>query len=114
MAQNFKPIPKCDPHETDHISILEKIRKLECRLNSAESELSNSKVQILTISDNIMNINSRVQSFSLPMLYGTITPLNGTTQSDNFRAITLCSTLSKLFDIIDIIISEKCKELMKT
>ena len=65
MAQNFKPIPKCDPHETDHISILEKIRKLECRFNSAESELSESKVQILTISDNVMNINSRVESFSL-------------------------------------------------
>ena len=43
-----------------------------------------------------------------------MTPLpkiNGITQSDNFRAITLCSTLSKLFDII---ILEKCKELMKT
>ena len=67
MAQNFKPIPKCDPHETDpvYISILEKIRKLECRFNSAESELSESKVQILTISDNVMNINSRVESFSL-------------------------------------------------
>ena len=62
VAQNLKRIPKCDPHETDHISILEKIRKLECRLNSAENELSESKVQILTISDNVMDINSRVES----------------------------------------------------
>jgi hypothetical protein len=48
------------------------------------------------------------------MLYGTMTPIpkvTGSTLSDNFRAITLCSTMSKLFDVI---ILNKCKNVMTT
>ena len=50
----------------------------------------------------------------LYMLYGTMTPIpkvNGTTDSDKIRAITLCSTLSKLFDTI---ILDKCRNELTT
>ena len=68
VAKNLNRVPKCDPHETDHISILEKIRKLEGRLNSAENELSENKVQILNMSDKFVKIDSRVISCEKNML----------------------------------------------
>ena len=68
VAKNLNRVPKCDPHETDHISILEKIRKLEGRLNSAENELSENKVQILNMSDKFVKIDSHVISCEKNML----------------------------------------------
>ena len=48
------------------------------------------------------------------MLYGVMTPIpkvSGTTDSSNFRAITLCTTMSKLMDVI---VLKKCKNVLYT
>ena len=48
------------------------------------------------------------------MLFGTMTPIakvNGTTDSNNFRAITLCSIMCKLFEIV---VQKKCQDIFKT
>ena len=120
---------KCDLHVdtvcTEHLHYIT-VNDVKCCVKLLKSDKKDGSLNLYT--NHLINGTGRlfvmisllftailIHGFCpLPMLYGTMTPLpkiNGTTQSDNFRAITLCSTLSKLFDII---ILEKCKELMKT
>ena len=45
---------------------------------------------------------------------GTMTPIakvNGTTDSNNFRVITLCSIICKLFEVV---VQKKCQDIFKT
>ena len=61
VAINLNRIPRWDPHETDHLSILEKIAKLEGRMNNAESVMSENTAHLIKIDDTIEKKNVKIE-----------------------------------------------------
>ena len=62
VAKNLKRIPKWDPHDSDHLSILEKISKLEGRLHNTEFVVSENKAHILKLNDDVSKFDNRFES----------------------------------------------------
>ena len=60
LAKDLNHIPKWNPHETDHISILEKLNKLEGRLHKVESDMTENTVHMLSIDDKMLKTYKRV------------------------------------------------------
>ena len=60
LAKDLNRIPKWNPHETDHMSILEKLNKLEGRLHQVESAMTENTVHMLSIDDKMLKTDKRV------------------------------------------------------
>ena len=109
---------------TNHVRHIT-IKDIQCSVKQLKCDKKDGTVNMYT--NHVINGTKRFVLLSLlftamlvrgycplSMLYGTMTPIpkvNGTTDSNKFRAITLCSTLSKLFDIV---ILDECRNEVTT
>jgi hypothetical protein len=62
VACNLNRIPKWDPCESDFLSIMDKLNKLECRITNTEYVVSENKAHIINIGDNVEKVTSRVDT----------------------------------------------------
>ena len=62
VPKNLKRIPKWDPHDSDHLSILEKISKLEGRLHNTEFFVAENKAHILKLHDDVSKFDNRFEN----------------------------------------------------
>ena len=67
-AKDLNRIPRWDPHETDHLSLLEKISKLEGRINNVESGVSENTVRSLNTEDKLIKLDTRMDACEKTMV----------------------------------------------